>query len=49
MEFQERVAAEYPYAFLVVPNQLVIIRKGFKYPKLSPVCPGYVTRLFEQG
>lgn len=48
LEFQERVAAEYPYAFLVVPNQLVIIRKGFKYPQLGPVRPGYVARLFQR-
>lgn len=48
LEFQERVAAEYPYAFLVVPNQLVMIREGLKYPKLGPVRPGYVTRLFQQ-
>ena len=39
LEFQERVAAEYPYAFLVVPNQLVIIRKGFKYPLLGLYVP----------
>ncbi|MGH1338687.1 MAG: ABC transporter substrate-binding protein [Aureispira sp.] len=49
LEFQERVAAEYPYAFLVVPNQLVMIREGLKYPALGPVRPGYVTRLFKQN
>lgn len=48
LELQERIAAEYPYAFLVVPNQLVMIRKGFKHPPLGPVRPGYVTRLFQK-
>lgn len=48
LELQERIAAEYPYAFLVVPNQLVMIRKGLSYPRLSPINPGYVARWFQK-
>lgn len=47
LDLQERIAAEHPYAFLVVPNQLVMIRKGWSYPRLSPVNPGYVARWFQ--
>lgn len=48
LELQERIAAEHPYAFLVVPNQLVMIRKGWSYPRLSPINPGYVARWFQK-
>jgi len=34
--------------FLVVPNQLIMIRKGFEYPRLGPVSPGFVARWFQQ-
>ena len=48
LELQERIVAEHPYAFLVVPNQLIMIRKGWKYPRLSPINPGYVARWFQK-
>lgn len=48
LEIQELIVAEHPYVFLVVPNQLIMIRKGFKYPYLGPIRPGYITRLFQK-
>jgi peptide/nickel transport system substrate-binding protein len=45
---QEEIVEEHPYVFLVVPNQLVMIRKGFEYPALGPVSPGFVVRWFQQ-
>lgn len=48
LELQEEIVAEHPYVFLVVPNQLIMIRKGFDYPELGPVSPGFVVRWFQQ-
>ncbi|BDS10424.1 ABC transporter substrate-binding protein [Aureispira anguillae] len=48
LEIQQLIVAEHPYVFLVVPNQLIMIKKGFTYPDLGPVRPGYVTRLFQK-
>lgn len=48
LELQEEIVEEHPYVFLVVPNQLVMIRKGFQYPPLGPVSPGFVARWFQQ-
>lgn len=48
LQVQELIAEEHPYVFLVVPNELIMIRKGLEYPPLSPVRPGYITRLFQQ-
>lgn len=48
LELQAEIVAEHPYVFLVVPNQLIMIRKGFKYPRLGPVSPGFVARWFQQ-
>ncbi|CAA6829519.1 MAG: Extracellular solute-binding protein [uncultured Aureispira sp.] len=48
LELQKEIVAEYPYVFLVVPNQLIMIRKGFDYPTLGPVSPGFVARWFQQ-
>lgn len=48
LELQKEIVAEHPYVFLVVPNQLIMIRKGFEYPELGPVSPGFVARWFQQ-
>jgi peptide/nickel transport system substrate-binding protein len=48
LELQEAIVEEHPYVFLVVPNQLIMIRKGFDYPRLGPVSPGFVARWFQQ-
>lgn len=48
LELQEEIVEEHPYVFLVVPNQLIMIRKGFEYPRLGPVSPGFVARWFQQ-
>jgi peptide/nickel transport system substrate-binding protein len=48
LELQEEIVAEHLYVFLVVPNQLIMIRKGFQYPPLGPVSPGFVARWFQQ-
>lgn len=48
MELQQKIVEEYPYAFLVIPDQLIMIRKGFIYPQLSQVSPGYIDRLFQK-
>lgn len=48
LELQELIVAEHPYVFLVVPNQLIMIKKGFTYPNLGPVRPGYVDRWFQK-
>lgn len=48
MELQAKIVEEHPYVFLVVPNEFIMIRKGFKYPELGPVRPGYVIRLFQK-
>jgi len=47
-EIQQKIVDEHPYVFLVVPHELIMVRKGFAYPKLGPVSPGYVTRLFQK-
>lgn len=48
LDLQKEIVEEHPYVFLVVPNQLIMIRKGFKYPRLGPVSPGFVARWFQQ-
>lgn len=48
MEIQKLIVEQQPYVFLVVPKDLIIIRKGFEYPELSAQRPGYVDRLFRK-
>lgn len=48
LEIQQEIVKEHPYSFLVIPDQLVMIRKGFAYPELGPVRPGFVARLFQK-
>lgn len=48
LEIQQEIVKEFPYAFLVIPHQLVMVRKGFTYPELGPVHPGYMARLFQK-
>jgi len=47
LKIQEKIAEDQPYVFLIVPNELMMVRKSLSYPKLTPMRPGYETKLFQ--
>lgn len=47
LRFQEIVAEQQPYVFLVAPKLCTAINKRFRNVKSSALRPGYVVRLFE--
>lgn len=47
MRFQEIVAEEHPYVFLVAPKMCTAINKRFTNASATPMRPGYMVRLFQ--